>query len=99
LIWPDDGFASIALPQRRAPTSFPCRLRRHSSRIKQVGARHPPLRSGSKSSAAPIAPGLPIAIEAAMVAGSKQRSEENYHGENPIGRGARGRAISLAPNG
>jgi hypothetical protein len=38
LIWPEDGFASIALPQRRSPTSFPCRLRRHSSRIKQVGA-------------------------------------------------------------
>jgi hypothetical protein len=38
LIWPEDGCASIALPQRRSPTSFPCRLRRHSSRIKQVGA-------------------------------------------------------------
>ena len=38
LIWPEDGFASIALPQRRSPTSFPCRLRRHSSRSKQVGA-------------------------------------------------------------
>jgi hypothetical protein len=38
LIWPEDGFASIALPQRLTPTSFPCRLRRHSSRIKQVGA-------------------------------------------------------------
>jgi hypothetical protein len=38
LIWPEDGFASIALPQRQSPTSFPCRLRRHSSRTKQVGA-------------------------------------------------------------
>jgi hypothetical protein len=34
--------------------------------------RRPPLRSGSKPSAASIAPGLSIAIEAAMVAGSKQ---------------------------
>jgi hypothetical protein len=38
LIWPEDGFASIALPQRRSPTSFPSRLRRHSSRTKQVCA-------------------------------------------------------------
>ena len=46
--------------------------------------RRPPRRSGSKPSAASIAPGPSIAIEAAMVAGSKQRSEENYHGEHRL---------------
>jgi uncharacterized protein (DUF736 family) len=44
----------------------------HSSRGKKVYRRHPPLRSGPRAGASTIASGLPIAIEAAVVAGSKQ---------------------------
>jgi len=44
----------------------------HSSRGKKVYRRHPPLRSGPRAGASPIAFGFPIAIEAAVVAGSKQ---------------------------
>jgi len=41
---------------------------------------HPSLRYGLHAGAAPIASGLLIAIEAAMVAGSKTANKENYHG-------------------
>jgi hypothetical protein len=44
----------------------------HSSRGKKVYRRHPPLRSGPPAGASSIAFGLPITIEAAVVAGSKQ---------------------------
>ena len=40
--------------------------------------RHPPLRSGPRAGAASIASGLQIAIEAAMVAGSKQQGEVTW---------------------
>jgi uncharacterized protein (DUF736 family) len=43
----------------------------HSSRGKKVYRRHPPLRSGPRAGAPSIAFGFPIAIEAAVVAGSK----------------------------
>jgi uncharacterized protein (DUF736 family) len=43
----------------------------HSSRGKKVYRRHPPLRSGPPAGASSIAFGLPIAIEAAVVAGLK----------------------------
>jgi uncharacterized protein (DUF736 family) len=39
--------------------------------------RHPPLRSGPRAGAASIASGFPIAIEAAVVAGSKQLRRSN----------------------
>ena len=83
LIWPEDGFASIALPQRQLLSPAGCA---GIPRVPNKSApRRPPRRSGSKPSAASIAPGPSIAIEAAMVAGSKQRSEEkNYHGEHRL---------------
>jgi hypothetical protein len=40
--------------------------------------RHPPLRSGPRAGASSIASGLQIAIEAAMVAGSKQQGEVTW---------------------
>ena len=38
--------------------------------------RHPPLRSGPRAGASSIASGFPIAIEAAVVAGSRQPKEK-----------------------
>src|SRR6202011_5125895 len=56
----------------------------HSSRkTRKLPAWHPPLRFGPKTDAAPIASGLSIAIETAMVAARKTtESKENYHGEH-----------------
>ena len=51
---------------------LPLGLCAHSSRGKKVYRRHPPLRSGPRAGASSIAFGFPIAIEAAVVAGSKQ---------------------------
>jgi uncharacterized protein (DUF736 family) len=58
-------------PQRRRFDFLPLGFA-HSSRGKKVARRHPPLCSGPQAGAASIASGLQIAIEAAMVAGSKQ---------------------------
>src|SRR6266567_1084020 len=43
--------------------------------------RHPPLRSGPRAGASSIASGFPIAIEVAVVAGSRQ-PKEKCHGEH-----------------
>jgi uncharacterized protein (DUF736 family) len=83
LIWPKDGCASIACaatapvrlssPGLSTPRGKPRGEPRfaHSSRGKKVYRRHPPLRSGPQARASSIASGLPIAIEAAVVAGSR----------------------------
>jgi hypothetical protein len=44
----------------------------HLARARNSHRRHPPLRSGPRADASSIASGFPIAIEAAVVAGSKQ---------------------------
>jgi len=86
LIWPNDGCASISWLQCRRSTFFPWAFPPHvASRAgapvrpflaqdKKVALWHPPLRFGPKTDAAPIASGLSIAIETAMVAARKQRA-------------------------
>jgi hypothetical protein len=67
-MWPQDGYASIALPQRRRHDFLPPGFA-HSSRGKKVT----PLPSSAAlrpAGASPIACGLSIAIETAMGAGS-----------------------------
>jgi hypothetical protein len=56
-------------------TFFPW-AKAHSSRSKKVSRRRPPLRSGPRAGASSIVPGLSIAIEAAVVAGSKTAKKE-----------------------
>ena len=71
LIWPKAGFASIVWPQRRRKTFFPwaCRPFLASQEIFAPAVLHcVPVR---QADASPIASGLQIAIEAAVVAGSK----------------------------
>jgi len=70
LIWPKAGFASIVRPQRRRKTFFPWACRPFLAGPKKVLRLRPPLRFGP-AGASPIASGLQIAIEAAVVAGSK----------------------------
>jgi hypothetical protein len=84
VIWPQDGCASIALPQWRRRDFLPLGSR-SCARIECAGdigspiprearksrRRHPPLRSGP-AGASSIACRLSIAIETAMVAGSRQ---------------------------
>jgi hypothetical protein len=47
LIWPKDGFASIAYAATAAGNFLPLTARRHSSRGKKAPGRHPSLRCGS----------------------------------------------------
>ncbi|QXX76147.1 hypothetical protein MHY1_02982 [Methylovirgula sp. HY1] len=83
LIWPKTGCASIALPQRGGSTFFPWSTTPRASlagtpvRPFLAGPRksrrlRPSLRCGLQAGASSIASGLTIAIEAAVVAGSKQ---------------------------
>jgi uncharacterized protein (DUF736 family) len=71
LIWPKDGYASID----RAATADGSTFFPWASPIprepRKSHRRHPPLRFGPRAGASSIASGLQIAIEAAMVAGSK----------------------------
>jgi hypothetical protein len=61
-----DRTASCPVPQRRACVFFPCRLRRHSSRVKKASARRPPLRFGRCAVQARAARRQGIATKAAM---------------------------------
>jgi hypothetical protein len=79
LIWPKGGCASIVWPQRRRTTFFPWAAPIPRETRNSPGWR-PPLRYGLHADAAPIASGLLIAIEAAMVAGSRTANKENTHG-------------------
>ena len=74
LIWPRVGCASIATRNGGLQLLSPAATR-HSLRDKQVAARRPPLRFGPRGCGA-IAPGLLIAIEAAMVA-ARATDKEN----------------------
>jgi uncharacterized protein (DUF736 family) len=77
LIWPEDGFASIALPATAVADFFPLPAA-PAFVAQQTSRRSAVLRCApARMSAASIAPGRSIAIEVAMVAGSKQRSQEN----------------------
>jgi uncharacterized protein (DUF736 family) len=61
--------------------------------------RHPPLRSGPQAGASAIAPGSPIAIEAAVVAGSKQprRSDmANIGSFKKVGSELQGEIVTLS---
>ena len=61
--------------------------------------RHPPLRSGPRAGASSIASGLPIAIEAAVVAGSKQprRSDmANIGSFKKVGSEFQGEIVTLS---
>jgi len=81
------------MAQRRPATFFPCRLRRHSSRINKVPCRRPPRCFGLHAGAPPVVSGLTMAIEATMVAarykpgdrtmiiGSFKKVGEGYEGE------------------
>jgi uncharacterized protein (DUF736 family) len=71
LIWPRVGCASITFPQRRSVDFLPLRWRAFLARARKSPARHPPLRYGRKRCGL-IAPGLSIAIEAAMGAARVQ---------------------------
>ena len=65
----------IAFLQWRGPAFFPdsCAVSSRTLRSKKAGSRHPPLTLRPKAVQADRAPGQLIAIEAAMVAGSKQQ--------------------------
>jgi hypothetical protein len=70
LIWPKAGCASIVWPQRRRKTFFPWACRPFLAAPRKF--RAPVLHCvPSASGASLIASGLQIAIEAAVVAGSK----------------------------
>jgi hypothetical protein len=71
----------------------------HSSRGKKVFRRHPPLCFGPLAGASSIASGLPIAIEAAVVAGLKQprRSEmANIGSFKKVGNEFQGEIVTLS---
>jgi hypothetical protein len=71
LIWPKAGFASIVWPQRRRKTFFPWAcppIPREPRKFRAPVLHFVPVR---QADASPIASGLQIAIEAAVVAGSK----------------------------
>ena len=71
----------------------------HSSRGKKVYHHHPLLRSGPLAGASSIASGLPIAIEAAVVAGLKQprRSEmANIGSFKKVGNEFQGEIVTLS---
>jgi hypothetical protein len=76
-IWPQDGCASIALPQWRRcdflPLGFAHSSRRQESRCPAI-LRCAPALTGASS----IACGLLIAIETAMVAGSDSQGETTW---------------------
>jgi uncharacterized protein (DUF736 family) len=59
-------------PQRRRRNFLPLASGHSSRKPRKSRRRHPPLRSGQQAGASSIASGLQIAIEAAVVAGSKQ---------------------------
>ncbi len=71
LIWPKDGCASIACAATAAvKLSSPAGFAGIPREARKPHPRHPPLRCGPQAGASPIAFGLQIAIEAAVVAGS-----------------------------
>jgi uncharacterized protein (DUF736 family) len=72
LIWPKDGCASIACAATADGSTFFPWASPIPREARKSHRRHPPLRSGPKTGASSLAFGLQIAIEAAMVAGSKQ---------------------------
>jgi len=76
LIWPKTGCASIVRAATPSLKTFFPWAHAHSSRGKKVSRRRPPLRSGPRAGASPIAFGLSIAIEAAVVVGSKPQQEK-----------------------
>jgi hypothetical protein len=79
LIWPKAGFASIVWPQRGEQKFLPLGVPPIPRGTRNFCSPRPPLRSGRKCGASPIASGLQIAIEAAVVAGSNN-SKEQHHG-------------------
>src|SRR5882672_6824579 len=61
--------------------------------------RHPPLRSGPRAGASSIVPGLSIAIEAAVVAGSKtarRRAMANIGSFKKVGSDFQGEIVTLS---
>jgi hypothetical protein len=66
LIWPKAGFASIVWPQRRRKTFFPWACRPFLA-SQESSAPPPSTAFRPQSGASPIASGLQIAIEAAVI--------------------------------
>jgi len=100
LIWPKDGCRLDRLRRNGGRATFFPWAKAHSSRKpRKQHHRHPPLCSGQQAGASSIAFGLQIAIEAAVVAGSKphRRSDmANIGSFKKVGNEFQGEIVTLS---